>query len=47
MLPDKGRIVQIIESSPSLASACDFLVAAANDAGGEDNITVILVRYHG
>ncbi|MEP6636152.1 MAG: hypothetical protein ABJB97_05460, partial [Acidobacteriota bacterium] len=27
--------------------ACDQLIAEANDRGGEDNITVVLVRFLG
>ncbi len=33
---------RIIMNSPSLPDACQQLTAAANDAGGPDNITVIL-----
>lgn len=43
MLPDQN-ILRIVARAPSLQSACDDLVRAANDAGGEDNISVILVR---
>jgi serine/threonine protein phosphatase PrpC len=30
-----------------LGAACSALVAAANDRGGEDNITVVLARFSG
>ncbi|MDX9865648.1 MAG: protein phosphatase 2C domain-containing protein [Anaerolineaceae bacterium] len=36
---------RIILNSPSLPDACQQLTAAANDAGGPDNISVILVQY--
>jgi protein phosphatase len=36
---------RIIMNSPSLPDACQKLTAAANDAGGPDNISVILVQY--
>ncbi len=38
------RMARIIRASPVLTDACRALVQAANDAGGTDNITVILVR---
>jgi serine/threonine protein phosphatase PrpC len=43
MVPE-GRVKPIIESADSLASAGRELIAAANDAGGRDNITVVLFR---
>ena len=38
------RIARIVRSTPILQDACKQLVQAANDAGGVDNITVVLVR---
>jgi PPM family protein phosphatase len=38
------RVKEILEASDSLAQAGRELIAAANDAGGRDNITVILFR---
>lgn len=38
------RIARIVRSTPVLDDACRTLVQAANDAGGIDNITVVLVR---
>ncbi len=38
------EMIRLIVSAPSPAQACQDLVAAANAAGGPDNITVILVR---
>ena len=42
------EIRQIIsDSTQDLAAACAALVAAANERGGEDNITVVLARFTG
>lgn len=41
---DEAEIQQILEREPSLADAGHALVEAANDAGGRDNITVVLFR---
>ncbi len=38
------RIVQLVEDASSSQGACEDLVCAANEAGGRDNITVILWR---
>jgi PPM family protein phosphatase len=38
------QIVQILGSEHSLGRAADGLIGAANDAGGRDNITVVLFR---
>ncbi len=46
MLPDLA-IGQILGSMTSLADGCQALVNAANDAGGRDNISVILARSQG
>lgn len=43
MISEEG-IRQVVTSAVSPQAACDALVVAANDAGGEDNITVILVQ---
>jgi PPM family protein phosphatase len=43
MVPDT-RVAEIITASPDLSTAATRLVAAANEAGGRDNITVILFR---
>ena len=42
MIDDK-EIQRIIEASKSPQQACDALINAANRAGGEDNISVIVV----
>jgi serine/threonine protein phosphatase PrpC len=38
-----AEIVQILRQAPSPQAACDRLVEAANRAGGDDNISVIIV----
>ncbi len=43
MLPE-ARIAEIMQAQPRLRAAGEALVAAANAAGGRDNITVILFR---
>jgi protein phosphatase len=44
MLQDDPTIISIIASAPDLDSACHALVDAANQEGGEDNISVVLAR---
>jgi protein phosphatase len=44
MVRDPAWLVQAITSSQSLEQACKELVEAANAAGGEDNIAVVLAR---
>jgi protein phosphatase len=46
-LVPEGEIVRIVTTSPSPAEACQLLVEAANQAGGPDNISAILVRVSG
>ncbi|MGD2144902.1 MAG: Stp1/IreP family PP2C-type Ser/Thr phosphatase [Anaerolineae bacterium] len=43
-LVGEGDIVTLIRGASSPQKACEDLVAAANEAGGPDNITVILWR---
>jgi serine/threonine protein phosphatase PrpC len=38
------QVMEIISSASSPSQACQALVEAANQAGGPDNITVILLR---
>jgi serine/threonine protein phosphatase PrpC len=40
-------IQNIVSSNEDLSTACDELIAEANNRGGEDNITVILARFSG
>jgi protein phosphatase len=42
VLPEE--IAQIVTTTSSVQSACQKLVNAANEAGGPDNITVVLIR---
>ncbi len=42
-LPDES-LLELITNAPSLDEACEALVHAAKDAGGDDNITCLLIR---
>jgi len=44
---DDAMIARLLQTHDSLADAGGALIAAANDAGGKDNIAVILVRVAG
>lgn len=46
LVPDT-LLLEIIRQSTSIQAACDAMVKAANDAGGPDNITVIIVQMPG
>jgi protein phosphatase len=37
-------MTEILKTTPGLREAANRLVAAANEAGGHDNITVVLIR---
>lgn len=39
------KIQGIIDSATSLEHACDRLIMAAKQAGGEDNVTCLLIRF--
>lgn len=43
MITDE-MIYQIVTAADSPQAACDALIAAANRAGGEDNVTAVIVR---
>jgi len=43
MLPEQ-QIEETLVEAPDLSTAADLLIDAANDAGGRDNITVVLFR---
>jgi serine/threonine protein phosphatase PrpC len=38
------RIEQLLRSAPDPQAACDALVVAANEGGGEDNVTAVVVE---
>ncbi|HXZ27412.1 MAG TPA: Stp1/IreP family PP2C-type Ser/Thr phosphatase [Terriglobales bacterium] len=38
------RLLELVRSARGLAAACDALIQAAKDHGGDDNITCILIR---
>jgi serine/threonine protein phosphatase PrpC len=44
MVQGPGKIAEIINGSPSLETACQGLVDAANVAGGEDNIGIVIAQ---
>jgi len=44
---DDGGIAQVLQACDSLETSSRALIDAANDAGGKDNISVILVRVSG
>lgn len=46
MLSD-ARMAEMMAAEDDLDALCERLIDAANQAGGTDNITVILVRYEG
>ena len=46
VVPDE-KVVEIVRSTEDLNAACALLVDAANEAGGPDNISAILVRVNG
>jgi protein phosphatase len=41
---DDAELVQVLRAHPRLSEAGEALIARANEAGGRDNITVILLR---
>jgi serine/threonine protein phosphatase PrpC len=45
MVPD-AQIQEVLSSSTELEQACGKLIEMANAAGGNDNVTCILTRYH-
>ncbi len=46
VLPD-DNLCNLVTAAPNLHSACQNLIAAANDAGGPDNISAVLVQLIG
>ena len=43
----REEIATAVTGTPDLGEAADLLIAMANDRGGPDNITVVLVRFEG
>jgi protein phosphatase len=41
---EDAEILEIVSKSPNIEEACRKLIALANEHGGEDNITAVLVR---
>ena len=41
---DDARLVEVLREHPSAHDACSEFIRIANDAGGDDNITVIVAR---
>ena len=39
-----SALLKLVKGAPTLSQACDALIQAARDDGGDDNITCILVR---
>jgi protein phosphatase len=44
MVPD-DRISAVLQSDHEPQTACEYLVAEANERGGKDNVTVIVARF--
>jgi protein phosphatase len=42
---EDGEIAEAVQGDANLESVCGRLVDLANERGGEDNITVALVRW--
>jgi len=41
------EIAQVVSGTPDVRTACERLIALANERGGPDNITVVLARFDG
>jgi len=46
MIPDEEILSIVAKSRDDLDKACEELINTANQNGGEDNVTAILVKYH-
>jgi PPM family protein phosphatase len=43
----KEEMADVISKTPDLSDACNQLITVANERGGPDNITVVLVKFDG
>jgi serine/threonine protein phosphatase PrpC len=43
---DGAQILKIVQESEDLSSATEKLITTARDAGGADNITALIMRFH-
>jgi serine/threonine protein phosphatase PrpC len=43
---DGAQILKIVQESEDLSSATEKLITTARDAGGADNITALILRFH-
>src|SRR5688572_16266239 len=44
---EDSEILEVVTSAPDLETACRRLIAMANEHGGEDNITAVIVKIDG
>ena len=44
---DDASIQKVLDAEPKLEAACQSLIDTANERGGPDNISVVLVRVEG
>jgi PPM family protein phosphatase len=43
---NSDELLDAVHKSPTLADACNLLVDLANERGGDDNITVVIAKFH-
>ncbi len=44
MVPD-GEVLGILQGEEDPEAACERLIVRANEAGGKDNVTVVVARF--